>query len=209
MGCNMKKKEFFDGSQAASYLGRTLVLHNDRPMWIHDIYRPDGQDKLHAYCVPIGTKEERKETSIPLDDPGWDFTPPSLGLLSIDESVMEMGTVYVSRVPSRMWKIGLTPANMTYETPDVLRKMKWTKGSIISSAALANTIKNIFPTIDKAVWLADKGKSIAAFSRNFAVSEGKLFFNSMGVPVGSVNKDKPELFDNFFFLREQLAEATK
>lgn len=119
-----------------------------------------------------------------------DLTPVQLGYLNLDKTC-----VFVSRIPSRSWKQGLSQETINYESS---KPRAW------PPFELYNTIENIYPSFEEARLMVNtKEREKVAFSREFAVGKDQLFY--CGRLVGNCSKI-PYLDKQNIYLLERLRE---
>ena len=172
-----------------------VIRLDGQPIRVRETYDDDGG----GYQISYNFLDSKKNSMTSVSNPKLNFEPVALGYLNRN------GTAYyVSRTPSRAWKIGLHFDNMRIEEPS---------GKMFNGfpPALIKTIKGKYPKFDVAFNSVEEGlMKHCAFSRKFAIGpkndddKTTLWYKGRDI-VGTINEDKGyELLDNFFFLREEL-----
>ena len=113
---------------------------------------------------------------------------------------------FISRTPGRMFKIGLTQANIKTIATDafIIRR-----APRVNSKELQAAHDNIYPTLYKA-WLAVKGEAAKclAFDHQFAICNRRfIYFKGKrvgGIPKGNVRKSNIVWDNKFEFLADIL-----
>lgn len=146
--------EYFDDEQKRMKLDRTICLYKGEPYYIRaDIY---GKNLVSLY--ELGSMKKIKDVDYREED--FNYTAVSLGYTNWDGVAY-----YTSRVPERQNSQGLG----VYQ---IMTRPKMYSENWFVSEAVKNTIKGIYPSLDKALSevgnLPGQKKSIA-FSRYFAV----------------------------------------
>ena len=203
----MKHKEFYDEHHARSYLIGSIIRLGKQPIFIRELQAAEEQRINKKFRVIYSRVGEHNNSILFLPNSNINMIPVPLGMMSTEE-----GTWYVQRQPTRGWKIGLNPENISYqiisgrpvkniglrrEQPDVS----------FNSQELNNCILGNHPSYNDALQLVMKGnKHSQAFSRQFAINRGGLVFKSIDDTVGVCERNKPILFDHFQYLQEVLEE---
>lgn len=186
----MKTKDFWDVAQARSYMLRCVVMCRGEPVYIHNI---DVADLDRTFRITYQRLDGYDLMTGWFPGPEWDLTIPPLGMVNLPR-----GIGYVARYPLRQWKIGVCREN-TKSYPVAGRD--YFRASLVpTSQEERDMMVNNYPTFPEVI-----GKGFGAFSRRFAVHQGKLIYKTRGT-VGRVIDDQPVLNEQFFYLREALTE---
>ena len=194
----MKHKEFYDHHHAHMYLNNCIIRKAGTPIMIDDVQAADRAGKKWRLDYhELGT-HERNVLFLP--NRAIDMNPVPLGMLNGEED----GVWYMSRVPSRKWKVGLYSGNLhhyNHSNPGLYR------GPDIQGQAMRDCIVGKYPDYDAVMRRIRAGKKKRlAFSRRFAVDQGNLLFKTTQAPVGIAERGEPLLFDQFNYLKEVLEE---
>ena len=185
---------FFDLDHANSRLSGSIIRLGNVPILVTTVERGSKPGTYRLYYSLVGSKEQHY-TYFPNRD--INLKPVPLGLL-----IQRGEVISVSRIPARMWKIGLTSRNMELRPMPGLM-LTTTVNHIMVSQELANTIMGIYPTYEEAKKVNERG-SWSAFGRDFAIGpEGQLVHRFAG-QVGTVDK-YPILDKGHQYLSELLA----
>lgn len=169
--------QMFDGS---------VCMHKNKPYLIKNI-NPDHV----AVCTNLLTQ---RVEYIPIDEENFTAPTQRLGYVNIDG-----GVVYVSRVPIRRYKVGLSKENTTFSVvncnyhegaAEAVRRLK-----SLSSIELGDCIMGKYPTLQQAVKLIQKGSHAVAFDRQFALQGGSIYYKKD--VVGKLDK-KADVFSIIF-----------
>lgn len=202
----MKNKIFYDIQHAHRYLRNCIIRYKDRPIYVADVQPYKGKIYRIIY-YSVGDKLKELDV-INTNDEHLCFDPVPLGLCNTYYN-KKYTCYFTSRIPARMWKIGLNKQNLSSSTihPQFSRNPVFIS-KILNSRELKNTIQNKYPSLNKIMQrLSDSDPdNHIAFSRNFAMSHNKLFFQNYG-EVGKINNNTEiKLFEECSFLKEMLQE---
>src|SRR6266404_8982006 len=103
----MRTREFFNRDQADNYLINSIIRFNERPVMITEVSGGGGKKGFvlrGRYCDPNAADS----TSFYHKDLAVNMEPIPLGFLVLDHKSWLPYTAYISRLPVRAWKIGLT-----------------------------------------------------------------------------------------------------
>lgn len=139
-----------------------------------------------------------------------DLSPPSFRL-----GYVNLGTncFFLSRVPSRVYKVGMSSTNLVMKKTDHPLNVTETKEARdilarLSSVSLYKTIKGVFPSLTEAHRSAVDNRGCVAFDRQFAVdSRGVIYFK--GKSVGEYNSKEIVFFSEFSYLVNNLPKGAK
>lgn len=206
----MKQKKFYDVSQASSYLTHSVIRYKDRPIYVQKVLADrdsEGNRRYLAYYYFLGQVGYAGDIrTVWLDDENIDMNPIPLGMLAPGQE--STATIYCSRMPRRAWKIGLTyqALNLSQIEKDSGKRIKFRPQDILISSSLENTILNKYPSIKTATGMSNDKKVPVAFSRSFAVWDKSVYYKDIGLPIGDVVRNRVDLTDQFFWLKEKLNE---
>lgn len=174
MGVPYKTAEEFN-----ERMNNTIVWFNDEPVWVVGLH-PGGRLKV-SYCpLPTGkwtggmpVVGERLAVA-PLSDNGWKAKDLLLGYVNdLHEVGRPVMATYITRMPVRRWKQGLTAENL--DIPEGTGHNYWTlmalpafKDALVGKYPVFQEAKATVMAIDK--WGKDKAR--VAFSRSFALEYG-------------------------------------
>lgn len=122
-----------------------------------------------------------------------DLSPIPLGYVQVLNRA-----VYVSRVPTRSWKIGLSSCNLSSGTIGFQ--------NLIGLSNFSQTVKGEFPSLEECL---EEGEGSRAFSRNWAIKmlDKTTLLSYRGKDVGYIVDGEPQLVKCYEFLQEDLEEV--
>lgn len=171
----------------------TLVLYKKEPIYIKGISYENN-----LICETYGAK---KALLLKPTDAEIDYTPVPLGMCNYED-----GAVFVSRVPKRQFKQGLCYANLSVRrldgTPD-----RYAQEGVMKRARtyIIDTIKGIYPSLDKAVEMIDEGRNSVAFHRYFALTQkGDVHYKTERVGLYDIASRQVIFLKGNEFLKEIL-----
>lgn len=199
----MRNKTFYNSEHANQYLRSSVIRVDDDPVLV------EGVNRGKMYYSHLGRRlapgEELKSLSI--KSPRINMNPVKLGFINFRQFDDKWRSFRSFRAPHRQWRIGLTRSTFVidpHSTPDL-------RDLIFNSGAIVDTIKNKFPSWEKALSELDNGNvDSIAFSREFSVNkDGKIhyIYQPLTRPVGKIYRDDIQLNDNFIYLSEVLERA--
>lgn len=203
----MKNRDFYNLADAKRYLEKGVIQMEKRPIYVLQVLA--GKNKKSKFVMKyrelgVGKTEEEKTST--LSNPKLDMTPVSLGWLSVTNK-SNYASVYLTRQPRRMQRIGLCQENTTMHTNHILHKKRTPvlNSGFFTSKEMRNTVLGKYATLEQAIEWGKTGE-IYPFSRNFAIANDKLFYRYFPTPVGVVMEGKPCLHDTSGPLKELLKE---
>lgn len=204
----MKHKRFWDLGQAQNYLTSNVIMIGKMPVFITDV-TAGGPSNITLLYVNCDNPQGRAKT-IDVMHKDVDLNPVSLGMTAWFNG-LEWETVFLSRKPARMWKVGLHRTNLAvqYVNNETAQKTQLSDPTrnLLPSKMIADTILGNYNTFDRAKALLKKHRGMLPLSRRFAFnSKGELYYETIGIPVGSVDKFDISLNDDHKFLSEALQE---
>ena len=206
----MNYNGFYDINHAQSYLRRSIIRIEDEPIFVSEIEERKnkvGQSTLKIlYHTIIGNEMK----TINLKSPKVNLAPVPLGLVNISLMPDSYDAVVVSRIPSRMWKIGLTTNNTQIVPVAGKKKTIISSKDLFFSVSFRSTIVGAFPNYFDTVKKLEDGEyaNTIAFNRHFAMQKRKtglyLIYYKFDVIVGKCSRAGPTLKQGFSFLKEHL-----
>lgn len=196
----MKGYVFNDPSHANRYLAGCIILIRNLPCYVHGIIVDDGP--RIEYNI-LGEKWTKRNV-IGLYHQDVSLEPVKLGWVNWDTETL----CFVSRFPNRASHIGLHANNLHSVTLSLINDTI-NRSAIILSNQLAATIKNDYPSFEKALSIhrEHNGRGYCvAFSRQFALFDGKLVRGVTGMTVGGVKGETVILNSKYEYLYDKLLE---
>lgn len=197
---------FYDLQYAKKYLNNSIIRLEGLPILVKDV----AVNLAKYYFIYYNSLPDTKKNKIVfLNDASLSFSPIPLGMLApftIRQS--RINTVFMYRMPTRIWKIGLNIDN--YDIKLILSEGLINKGvsyiyeNIIITNEFYNTVMGNYPSYSSAIRISDKTGYATAFSRKFCIYNRKLFYTTVG-QVGEIKEHmKPILFERFSYLKQVL-----
>lgn len=209
-----KTRDFFDLNHAGRYLANSVIRYNRMPIKVIGC-APSG--KAHVYKLVYEELLEAPRNAEWGDDgrksclhnsDKIDMTPVPLGFLST-KNADEGDSLFLARTPARVWHVGLHRDNTAIYHP-CFNYPVWARGGdVVHAPSFFRMIMNKYLEPEEALLLSQKHDKTRAFSRRFAIFDDKLMYKTRGHPVGEIKNKKPELYNEFGFLKEALAEDWK
>lgn len=168
----------------AKRLTNTIISDAGEPVVVSLVHEVNKY--IYLNLQPLS--EELAEREVNIDK--VDFRPVPLGFINFDYSNCR----YLTRIPHRAWRQGLTNDNVTNHGIDLFRCKK----------ELRNTIVNNYPTFAE----ANKKKYTTAFHRDFCVLNNTISYKDIGI-VANYNAGKFTMLPKYFYLQEYLHEVLK
>lgn len=204
----MRTKEFYDLDHAQRYITQSVIRIKGKPAYVATAAPADNGFILGYYDMPMnGTRDTVNYTIHKRDE--VDMNPFPLGMLAVSKKDKIKGSYYLSRIPVRAWKIGLTESNLRFDAVCEKRMPEMDPRTLLYSHSFVDTVAGKYPELDEALKLSFDRKLPIAFSRRFAVNCEKLLYKTFQVPVGEIRDRHPHLFDNFKHLTQVLDEDFK
>lgn len=201
----MRTKEFYDHNHAERYLTSSIIRIKDKPIWISSTQVADDGFVLKYKHLPLENSNRGYQYTLHSRS-HVDMNPVSLGMLAIHKEDKLVGSLYVSRIPLRAWKIGLTEGNVSMQPTCDKLFPQYSVRDLFYSKAFVNTVLGKYPSIKEAIKLSFDRQLPIAFTRRFAVDGGKLLYKALGCPVGWIKDNEPYLSENFQHLSQVLKE---
>jgi hypothetical protein len=165
-------------------LVNTIIAHDGEPYTVASVV----SKKPYVYLILTPLDDTEEIIQINIDK--VDFRPVPLGFINFDKG----GCRYLSRIPHRAWKQGMTNSNITNHGIDIFRYKH----------DLRNTIINNYPTFAE----ANKRQVLTAFHRDFCVHNNTISYKDIG-EVATYNAGKFTMVPRYFYLQEYLHEVLK
>ena len=213
---------FYNNEHKDRYLRGCVLLHNKSPVLIERLI-----DENYVRCEVLeGSwdyhflgRGERKTVELNLLDEGWEYGTSPTGFVNF--TYEERGQVYnyafsIHRVPSRMWKVGVTYQSITFSSlrgpPSCPLAFSFHNPGFIQLCQ--DSYPSLEETYDRVNARRNTTTLSYAFSRKWAtgkVGDRTLFYyNFMPLPIGHVEKtaEGPVLLlhQDYFYL-QQLIES--
>lgn len=205
----MKVKEFFDLQHAHSYLVGTIIRLKDEPIYITQVNPTNDGSWTYRYNKLGSTKHEYVEK----ESKNINMEPVPLGMAVINKEAIKkgfFGTFMVSRIPARIWKVGLSWDNMHIVGIDKADKTSGLRDLFFRSSEMRSTILGEYPTVLEAMKSTDETGASFAISRSFAIRGRNLYYKDLGRSVGKVlPSGKLDLIDKYSYLLQQMNEEIK
>lgn len=191
----------------------TIVLYNEKPVWISRVQAPDGEDRkeiarVFFYDLPWAGKVGAKETRKYLSSRNFDLTPFKMGYMNHGGQA-----TFVARTPVRQNKQGLSQATALFTNVKGVKSEIMNFTTMIQSQGFVDMVDGKFPDFKAAGELLDnKGVTSVAISRSFAFvidhDFQMLLMLHKGVKCGIAMKGARALQvpPKFLFLREEMEE---
>lgn len=164
----------------------TIIRKGDNPVFVTNVYDDEGI-YISGYYI-----KDNKPISGKLEE--FNLQPIPLGYVNYNKKA-----IYATRMPMRKdWKQGLRTNNFVLGENRLDRSIKW--------SMIVNTVKNIYPTFQKAV---DKVRNInsLAFHRDFAIHKNGMIEYKGVLQVATYDFDTGNISLNKEWIREALNEA--
>jgi len=209
----MGLKSFIDSGQAHAKLSGTIIKIKGKPAYVFNV---DRENKVHWCRLP--DKADVESGAAEFDDnderivrPGkgqrsnkfnsetMDLSPLPLGYVNLNRPFQKGAYVVgVHRIPVRNARVGIHSGNVLFSNKEGRWNLFFTKN-------MEDTMMGRYPSLMDALDRAGK-TGMCAFSRNFAVSNSKLYHVYYEEPVGSHMGGRLSLDPDFRYLGELLAE---
>ena len=197
----MKNITFYDEHTARSYLINSIIRYKNTPIMITEVQ--ETLDNNKQFRVTFNRLGDHNNRLLFLPDRQIDMNPVPLGMLNGNKT-----SCFVSRIPVRNWKIGLSAQNCHFKP--ILRQRLDEGGEeedtfFLASVAMKNTIEGKYPSYATCYRSIIAGnRQTYAFSRRFAIDRQGLSYKSIDEPIGICEKTKPQLFDQYQYLEQVL-----
>lgn len=164
-------------------LHNTVIRYRKKPVFVKEV---DGRE---LWLTSLENPKE-KANPVSLSDLEIDFTPVPLGFVNFNKYAY-----YITRVPSRQYKQGLSTGNIAIEAVEENHDTIFGIQTLqnVCNKSLAACILGRYPCLEQAIKDVVEGAKSVAFSRQFAIDEHfDLLFKTER--VGSVNGETGEVW---------------
>ena len=205
----MKHRTFYDADHCYQQLHASVIRLAGFPVTVVGVDVGKKKGNFLLKVQEMGYRYDGTHKYVLSDDEDIDMSPVPLGMTATVGQAE-----YMSRMPVRKWKLGLSSQNLKIAKVDSEAECCYSRTDIIHSQVMLDTVIGNYITFEDAINRAkafngDKHTSVA-FSRRFAIgNKYKLFYKSFGVPVGIASKEGPVLTEEFSFLQQVLDEDIK
>jgi len=210
--------DFYDEDYASSRFRKAIMLYKDVPVLCNHV-TAEAKKQFYGHFTPLSDifkADGQKVELIDIMDPQLNYSRLRLGFINIGGEVQ-----VVSRMPRRMWKVGLVQENLQYLWITSEGRLE-NAGHLDGEAyfkTLDQCLRGDYPNLAAALKKVSKPEGRAkkkvtsvAFDKEFAVrwqsrQPGPTLLHKFHGIVGKLEGDVPILNDNFFFLKETLDKA--
>jgi hypothetical protein len=181
----------YAGNDLGMRLSKTLIRFKGQPFYVDNI----GHDRkylLNGMFTMTG-----KVASIELPCKDIDLRPVPLGYANFNGTA-----VYLSRIPVRRYKQGLSHENISVNGP-----LLQGKRDILTTREVAACVNGAYPKLDAAMRAIDNGAGSVAFHRQWAVHSylpGRYKLQYRGRTVGELRDAEMQLNEGSEYLKELL-----
>lgn len=192
----MKDYVYNDVNHASRYLLESIIRIVDRKgtpraASIRNVYPGDDIDDIRIEYISPTLSGNRAD--IGLYDKRVDLDPVPLGWVNVNtqngtNKYDSNAVIFTSRIPSRSWHTGLTRVNLHHKHYSDFCK-QYAPGNVMHTVDLCHTIEGRFFDIRELPVFMKHKRYEFAFSRQFAIINGKLFKGGIDEAVGSIDKD--------------------
>jgi len=210
----MKYNGFFNIDMARSYLRRSVIRVEGTPIHVKEIEWQRNRAGDLVMKLFYNRLSEQRERVINIKSKRINLAPVPLGLMNYSLQGEENfhDCMVVSRIPSRMWKIGLSQNNMSLSPAPGKRGVNVSHADVLASRPLKALIEGECPSykVSRAICENSSYLTTIAFNRHFAIQKDKknlsLVYYKFPTRVGVCN-ERPKLLPEFSFLQEKLEEV--
>ena len=198
----MRNRDFTGSDHADNYLRNSVIRLGAEPIYVLGVTSMSGDGLIYSSLNRIDPSGGDKR-KVSIKDEDIDMNPVPLGFVNFGTFIKPYYAYSVARTPQRAWKVGLTTGNMYILNGDISHK------TLMFSEAFRKTVVNEFPSVEECIRNM-KEEHWTAFSRRFAIGDGKLWHHLIDEAIGSVyNKKELKLNTKYAFLTEALEEDIK
>tara|TARA_Y100000310_G_C20638524_1_gene792549 strand:- start:556 stop:1188 length:633 start_codon:yes stop_codon:yes gene_type:complete len=210
----MRYDGFFDLDHMRSYLKRSIIRVDDVPAYVLELTQAKNRVGKPIYKIVycrLGG-DAVKELRVNIKSKRVSLLPVPLGFSNYTNWMTPL-CVIASRIPSRMWKIGLSQQNLLLKPVAGMKKIPISNTDFIMSESLSKTILGDFPSYyDSREVVKEHGPfHTVAFHRHFAIQfrprKLALLYYKYNVPVGYATTGGARLKPQYEFLQEHLNEV--
>ncbi|HKI62905.1 MAG TPA: hypothetical protein VKA31_11480 [Mariprofundaceae bacterium] len=203
----MKSKSFYDLDHARAYLSNSMVLIRKRVAMIDNVAH--GGEKGQFTLTFRYVSDPNTPRVINYPNPLVDFTPFPLGWYARKRPKQGFKAYYMSRRPTRGWKVGLTAHTLAFQRPGKPsgRYQPTDPDPLIWTREFDKMVAGEYESYIRAFRIVQRSKtSEVPFSRRFVVTVDGVFYRFLADPVANATADGPQLFDDYRYLAEALQE---
>ena len=210
----MKYDGFYDVKQTERYLNGCVIRVKDVPIFVTTVYSDvnrAGKPITNLRYIELGDMNTPK--TISMRSKRLNLSPVSLGYVNFREGKTGINCAAVSRIPSRMWKIGLDGDNMHIAPPIGKDKSNLSKSHLLISEALKDTIMGHYLPYAATLRFLDTASlySCMSFGRQFGIQKHEetysLIYYKNKTAVGVALPEGPVLLPEYHFLQQKLQEV--
>jgi len=209
----MKYDGFYNLEQMRSYLKRSIIRLEKTPIIVNEVYEDRNRAGKLVKKLQYQEIGGYRDKHINVKNRRVNLSPVPLGFVTFNSGRDCMECAVVSRIPVRMWKIGLSINNLHITKIAGVRTQRADVVELFTSTALKDTIMGKFLSYQEVLRLIKFAPiySTVSFHRHFAIQKRKdknvLLYYKFPVVVGDANQYLPRLHNQFTFLQEHLNEA--
>ncbi len=192
---------------AAQHLQGCVVMYDDRPHYVREVYRQTN-GKRDIMAILSAMPRMRDEIHVPIFDPLFDAKclGQRLGYVNFGDTI---GTLWLSRIPSRQYKQGLIRQNVLVTMGGGRRDPGVRFDTLLQHAGLSDCLRGIYPTFDQAIQKLDDNPNLpsVAFHKHFALERQDLGYHLLCYRNERVAWGDPKKFklpEHFIYLKETL-----
>lgn len=193
-----------NAADANQHLHHTVIMYDDRPVWVEDVFSNDRNDIL---CTLNFLPRVRDPFSVSVFDPKLDARGMGqrLGYMNYFN---QNGVVFLSRIPSRQYKQGLSRGNVA-ATYDSQGRRTFDFSLYSRRPEFVDMLTGTYPTFEEACRRLEAEPNIAAiaFHREFALQRDELGYYLLlfkGTKVAWGDPKSFKLPSHFIYLKEVL-----
>jgi hypothetical protein len=203
----MKLRKFYDPEHANRYLVGSVIRVAATPVYVQSLI-VDGVDQSEWKIDVSPVKYVQRRRQISLTDKRLDMNPIPNGFVNFNVWGQTGYTNFVSRMPARTWKIGLSSENvriLSVEHDTTRHGFR----TIVFTSGFHDMVTNKYLPLPEC-WkkIEEEGYTSFGLSRHFALQRGRhLFYSHIHQPVGHLNNNgELQLHAPYEYLTELLAK---
>lgn len=203
----MRHKNFFDIEHARAYLSGSFIRIRDRVAHVDTVNAGRSKGEYQLVFEYVGDRATPRVVNYP--SPEVDFNPFPMGWYAKKRGKEGWQAFYLSRLPSRGWKVGLTPRVLNVQRLGVTssRYQAVDPQDILWTQEFDKTVRGEYEPYEKVYSIISRSKTAEIpFSRRFCTRQGQLFYRFFDEPVGVPEKTGPVLLPDYQYLEEALRE---
>jgi len=210
----MRYDGFFDINQMRAYLRRCVIRVDELPAFINEVEETYNRAGNKVYKLVYERLEGlRNKKRVNIKSRKVNLLPVPLGYCNYTDKGTVLYCMVASRIPSRMWKIGLNQNNLLLKPVAGKKSVPIENNAFIQSQSLGRTIMGDFPSYYKCIQQVREWGPYytVAFHRHFAIQYREkrlaLLYYKFKVPVGYAEDGGTQLKPQYSFLQEHLNEV--